>query len=324
MALEVFSGISKIPRIGKLFWKTIQWLNSLIAVKRRMNYRMRASIFVPDIWTCPSVGYNHFLYQMQVGKTQTKTPFGCKKQSDFWCRHHSHLLVAWFTEYDERYPNGYKKVYYKRIVLELFSPYLNDDGVVKRLTMYKNLDYTEKVCCWQWHRNRDDLLETIEKNFQTNQIVEKYASGRCDSLKCNNTSHIYMLNSTKRNRKCIWCWWLLFCRISKCIGFTRSMERDGEKTLEYYDKSRLDGLLKLEVGAEYVREYYEYRQNRSKISTALLNNCNFQITFLSRLPSNMYYRFLMFREFLMDKKANKNLIVSWDWERRINEIRFNK
>lgn len=40
------------------------------------------------------------------------------------------------------------------------------------------------------------------------------------------------------------------------------MERDGEKMLEYYDKSRLDGLLKLEVGPEYVREYYEYRQNR--------------------------------------------------------------
>lgn len=40
------------------------------------------------------------------------------------------------------------------------------------------------------------------------------------------------------------------------------MERDGEKMLEYYDKSRLDGLLKLEVGPEYVREYYEHRQNR--------------------------------------------------------------
>lgn len=40
------------------------------------------------------------------------------------------------------------------------------------------------------------------------------------------------------------------------------MERDGEKMLEYYDKSRLDGLLKLEVGPEYVREYYEYRPNR--------------------------------------------------------------
>lgn len=54
-------------------------------------------------------------------------------------------------------------------------------------------------------------------------------------------------------------------RLFSRIGFTRSMERDGEKMLEYYDKSRLDGLLILEVGPEYMREYYEYRQNRYKI-----------------------------------------------------------
>lgn len=86
------------------------------------------------------------------------------------------------TEYDERYPNGSKKIYYKRIVLELFAPYLNDDGVVKRLTMHQNLDYTDKICCWQWHQNRDDSLETIEKDFETNQIIENYAIGRIDSL----------------------------------------------------------------------------------------------------------------------------------------------
>lgn len=40
------------------------------------------------------------------------------------------------------------------------------------------------------------------------------------------------------------------------------MERDGEKMFEYYENSRLDGLLKLEVSTEYVREYFEYRQNR--------------------------------------------------------------
>lgn len=60
------------------------------------------------------------------------------------------------------------------------------------------------------------------------------------------------------------------------------MERDGEKMLEYYDKSRLDGLLKLEVGPEYVREYYEYRQNRyTMLIAALLGNYNFQIKPLS-------------------------------------------
>lgn len=48
------------------------------------------------------------------------------------------------------------------------------------------------------------------------------------------------------------------------------MERDGEKMLEYYEKSRLDGLLKLEVGQEYVREYYEYRKDRYGIHIKII------------------------------------------------------
>lgn len=73
-------------------------------------------------------------------------------------------------------------IYYKRMLLELFAPYLNDDGVIKRLTMYKNLNHTAEVCCWQWYQNREDLLETIEKDYETNQIIENYANGRTDSL----------------------------------------------------------------------------------------------------------------------------------------------
>lgn len=88
------------------------------------------------------------------------------------------------TEYDERFPNGCKKIYYKRVLLELFAPYLNDDGVVKRLTMYENLEHTGEICCWQWHCNREDSLKTIEKDFETNQIIENYANGRADSLRC--------------------------------------------------------------------------------------------------------------------------------------------
>lgn len=67
-------------------------------------------------------------------------------------------------------------------MLELYAPYLNDDGVFKRLTQYKNLDYTEEIACWQWHHNREDLLEMIEKDLETNQIIENYAIDRLDYL----------------------------------------------------------------------------------------------------------------------------------------------
>lgn len=93
--------------------------------------------------------------------------------------------IRWIiiTEYDERYPHGCKKVYYKRVRLELFAPYLHDDGVVRRLTQYKNLDHTDEIVCWEWFRNREDSLETVEKDFETNQIIENYANGRSDSLR---------------------------------------------------------------------------------------------------------------------------------------------
>lgn len=152
--------------------------------------------------------------------------------------------------------------------MELYSPYKNDDGVVKRLTIYKNLNYTEKVCCWQWYQNRDDSLETIEKNFQTNQIIENYVNGRTDSLKCNKNHNIMPHLNGLIPRTNMELFFIVLFFLSY-LGFTRSMERDGEKMLEYYEKSRLDGLLKLEVGQEYVREYYEQRKNRYNFITQL-------------------------------------------------------
>lgn len=126
------------------------------------------------------------------------------------------------TEYDERYPNGCKEIYYKRVRLELFAPYLNDDGVVKRLTQYTNLNYTDEIACWQWYRNREDSLETIEKDFETNQIIENYATGRSDSLRRK------YLNCIFRHFFCV-CVFLCgvsfyfgrFCRFHKIYGWRR-------------------------------------------------------------------------------------------------------
>lgn len=91
-----------------------------------------------------------------------------------------------FAEYDERYLNGSKKIPYKRAIFEAFSPYLNAYGLVKQLTLYKDLDYTEATIMWQWYRNRDDLLEIIETDYEGRIIYESYNTGRMDSLRRNN------------------------------------------------------------------------------------------------------------------------------------------
>lgn len=43
------------------------------------------------------------------------------------------------------------------------------------------------------------------------------------------------------------------------------MERDGEKIFEYCENSRLDGLLKLQMTSDSIRETFEYREDRFEI-----------------------------------------------------------
>lgn len=45
----------------------------------------------------------------------------------------------------------------------------------------------------------------------------------------------------------------------------RSMERDGKKIFEYFENSRMDGLLKLEMTSDSIRETFEYRKDRLEI-----------------------------------------------------------
>ncbi|XP_031633973.1 coiled-coil domain-containing protein lobo [Contarinia nasturtii] len=200
---------------------------------------------------------------------RSETPVELKSANISFCARYLDMPISWVkqfsvsnADYDERYPNGCKKIYYKRVLLELFAPYLNDNGVIKRLTLYKNLDHTDEITCWQWYCNREDSLESVEKDFETNQIIENYANGRPDSLR----------------------------------RFTRSMERDGEKMFEYYENSRLDGLILLEVAPNYVREHFEHRQDR----------------------------FLVYREFVTDAKGNKDLLKIVEKFRRNEKIPFHE
>lgn len=91
-----------------------------------------------------------------------------------------------FLEYDERFLNGSKKLHYKRAIVETFSPYSNVYGLVKQSTLYSELDYSGATVMWQWYRNRDDFLESIETDFEAGITYESYGTGRPDSLRRNN------------------------------------------------------------------------------------------------------------------------------------------
>lgn len=116
---------------------------------------------------------------------------------------------------------------------------------------------------WQWYRNRDDLLEIIETDYDARTIFESYDIGRTDSLRRKNSlgwldsdqimDHFRVLNDTTITNIGVF---------GIITGLIMSMEENGKKTFEFYEKSRLDGLLKLEVAIDYIKEYYEYRKYR--------------------------------------------------------------
>lgn len=92
--------------------------------------------------------------------------------------------------------NGSKKIHYKRAIFEAFSPYLSTYGLVKQLTVYKDLEYREATIMWQWYRNRDDLLEIIETDYEARIVYESYNIGRMDSLSRNDLIDFKLTSAT--------------------------------------------------------------------------------------------------------------------------------
>lgn len=63
-----------------------------------------------------------------------------------------------------------------------FAPYFNRNGLIKRLSLYENLEYTDELKRWEWYENREDLMDLIVHDFKTRKVVEHFAKGRKDFL----------------------------------------------------------------------------------------------------------------------------------------------
>ncbi|KAI3357891.1 hypothetical protein L3Q82_016273 [Scortum barcoo] len=79
---------------------------------------------------------------------------------------------------ETRWPGGKKVIHYRKAKLEQFAPYLNSDGLLTRLTTYKDLDCTAVVMVKEWYHHRKDHLEEREVNKVDNFTVERFKRGR--------------------------------------------------------------------------------------------------------------------------------------------------
>lgn len=132
------------------------------------------------------------------------------------------------TAYEEKFPGGHKSIRYKRIIYDRFQNYYNTDGLMKRLTIYKTLDYEDEVMQWQWYENRCDLLHLIRIDFATKITRQYFEKGRPDNLK-----------------RC------------RCPD-------DLQQPIVYYFywASRIDALRRLEIHSTYICEYFGQRDDK--------------------------------------------------------------
>ncbi|KAK5600545.1 hypothetical protein CRENBAI_014775 [Crenichthys baileyi] len=76
------------------------------------------------------------------------------------------------------FPGGRKVTRYRKAKLERFSPTVTKDGLVSRLTTYKDLDCTEVTGVKEWYKKRSDGLEERYFNKLENSTAEHFKPGR--------------------------------------------------------------------------------------------------------------------------------------------------
>ncbi|XP_061863419.1 dynein regulatory complex subunit 7 [Colius striatus] len=131
-------------------------------------------------------------------------------------------------EFETRCSQGKKVILYKKARLEKWAPYLNGNGLVKRLTVYADPDCAEVVEVKEWFKNREDMLDTREINKQTQLTRDCFSPGHLLALK----AHTY----------------------------TR-LEPEADHTMEFYHEARVDGLQKRVAKAEEMTECFVGRED---------------------------------------------------------------
>ncbi|XP_066493846.1 dynein regulatory complex subunit 7 [Tiliqua scincoides] len=131
-------------------------------------------------------------------------------------------------EFEMRCPKGKKLIQYKNAKLEKWAPYLNGNGLVSRLTLFEDPDYTKVLNIKEWYKNREDMLETREMNQRNDVTTEYFAPGHVLGLK----AHIYV-----------------------------TMIPETERTMEFYSETRVDGLRKRVETPQDMEEYFEGRSD---------------------------------------------------------------
>ncbi|XP_033339152.2 dynein regulatory complex subunit 7 [Megalopta genalis] len=193
-------------------------------------------------------------------------------------------------EFEKRYPNGRKTMFYKKTKVELFTPYLQLDGLIQRIAKYDDYSYLNCIEIQEIYANRSDNLVECKKDLTNYSVIDFYQRGRPDQCK----EHRYFSNDPNTV--------------------------DAERILEFYHVARLDGLSRLEMHPTYVKQYFIDRDDFLHYRYAA-----FSPEKSIRNTEDIHYRHIskIIEEFHRDEtiKSNKN-IATREFAIDENEIRL--
>ena len=82
----------------------------------------------------------------------------------------------------QKYPEGVMTTWYKRTLVEEYAPYVQYDGMVVKITRFKDFDCTIPTRVEDLYENRQDKLRKIVFDYNTQYITEYFGPGREDAV----------------------------------------------------------------------------------------------------------------------------------------------
>ncbi|XP_047369300.1 dynein regulatory complex subunit 7-like isoform X1 [Vespa velutina] len=135
-------------------------------------------------------------------------------------------------DFERRYPRGHKTIFYKKVKVDLYAPYTQSDGIIEKLTIYDDYEYTTPIEIYEKYANRSDNLIKSRRNLNTNYIIDYYERGRSDA-----------------------------CKEHRYYNHDNSSFVFSERVLCFYDMVRLDGLSEIHMYPFRLTQYYVNRED---------------------------------------------------------------
>ncbi|XP_014480246.1 PREDICTED: dynein regulatory complex subunit 7 [Dinoponera quadriceps] len=133
-------------------------------------------------------------------------------------------------DFERQYPNG-KTIFYKKAKVELFPSYICSDGLVRRITIYEDDQYTTPIRYCEKYLNRNDYLVESTRDLDTDTITDSFEKGRSD-----------------------------YCKAHRYLAYDKDTI-DCERVIDFYYKAHFDGLSRIEMGPFHLTQHYVDRDD---------------------------------------------------------------